>query len=103
MRNKYEQMSLFDTYKSVCASMEEDKNTTGVMEIVEMTPAFLGRQIDVVFEDIPPDAVKIGMVASCGLIETIADDGAHGKNTVHGHRFQIGLNPGASAGVGPSD
>ena len=25
MRNKYEQMSLFDTYKSVCASMEEDK------------------------------------------------------------------------------
>ena len=37
------------------------QNTTGVMEIVEMTPAFLGRQIDVVFEDIPPDAVKIGM------------------------------------------
>ena len=25
MRNKYEQMSLFDTYKSVYASMEEDK------------------------------------------------------------------------------
>ena len=49
------------------------QNTTGVKEIVEMTPAFLGAQIDVVFEDIPPDAVKIGMVASCGLIEKIAE------------------------------
>ncbi len=49
------------------------QNTTGVREIVEMTPDFLGRQIDAVFEDIPPDAVKIGMVASCGLIEKIAE------------------------------
>ena len=38
-----------------------------------MTPDFLGQQIDAVFEDIPPDAVKIGMVASCGLIEKIAE------------------------------
>ncbi len=49
------------------------QNTTGVREIVELTPEFLGRQIDAVFEDIPPDAVKIGMVASRGLIEMIAD------------------------------
>ncbi len=49
------------------------QNTTGVKEIVEMTPEFLGKQIDAVFEDIPPDAVKIGMVASGGLIETIAE------------------------------
>ena len=49
------------------------QNTTGVREIVEMTPEFLGQQIDAVFEDIPPDAVKTGMVASCGLIETIAE------------------------------
>ena len=49
------------------------QNTTGVQEIVEMTPEFLGQQIDAVFEDIPPDAVKTGMVASCGLIETIAE------------------------------
>lgn len=49
------------------------QNTTGVSGIVEMTPDFLGQQIDVVFEDIPPDAVKIGMVASCGLIEKIAE------------------------------
>ncbi|MCI8623952.1 MAG: bifunctional hydroxymethylpyrimidine kinase/phosphomethylpyrimidine kinase [Provencibacterium sp.] len=49
------------------------QNTTGVKEIVEASPQFLGQQIDAVFEDIPPDAVKIGMVSSCGLIETIAD------------------------------
>ncbi len=49
------------------------QNTTGVREIVEMSPEFLGQQIDVIFEDIPPDAVKIGMVASCALIETIAN------------------------------
>ncbi|MCI8525912.1 MAG: bifunctional hydroxymethylpyrimidine kinase/phosphomethylpyrimidine kinase [Oscillospiraceae bacterium] len=49
------------------------QNTTGVREIVEVTPAFLQAQIDAVFEDIPPDAVKIGMVASRGLIEVIAE------------------------------
>lgn len=49
------------------------QNTTGVKEYVEMSPAFLELQIDAVFEDIPPDAVKIGMVASKDLIEVIAD------------------------------
>ena len=49
------------------------QNTTGVWEIAEVEPRFLGQQIDVVFEDIPPDAVKIGMVASCGLIEKIGE------------------------------
>ena len=49
------------------------QNTTGVRGIVEVTPEFLGQQIDAVFEDIPPDAVKTGMVSSCALIETIAE------------------------------
>ena len=49
------------------------QNTTGVRGISEVTPEFLGLQIDAVFEDIFPDAVKIGMVSSGGLIETIAD------------------------------
>lgn len=49
------------------------QNTTGVREIAEVSPDFLGQQINAVFEDIPPDAVKIGMVASCGLIERIAE------------------------------
>ena len=47
------------------------QNTTGVAAIQEVTPAFLGQQMDAVFEDIRPDAVKIGMVSSAALIEVI--------------------------------
>lgn len=49
------------------------QNTTGVTGIMEVTPEFLGQQLDSIFTDIYPDAVKIGMVSSAGLIETIAD------------------------------
>ncbi len=49
------------------------QNTTGVTGIMEATPEFLAQQIDAVFEDIRPDAVKIGMVSSVGLIRVIAD------------------------------
>ena len=48
------------------------QNTTGVTAILDSTPEFLGQQLDAVFTDIRPDAVKIGMVSSKGLIETIA-------------------------------
>ncbi len=48
------------------------QNTTGVRSIVECTPEFLAQQLDCVFTDIFPDAVKTGMVASIPLIETIA-------------------------------
>ena len=49
------------------------QNTTGVQGIFEVTPEFLAQQIDSVFTDIRPDAVKIGMVSSAGLIEVIAE------------------------------
>ena len=49
------------------------QNTTGVQGIFEVPPEFLAMQIDSVFTDIRPDAVKIGMVSSIGLIETIAE------------------------------
>ena len=49
------------------------QNTTGVRSIEEVSPSFLKDQIDAVFEDIYPDAVKIGMVASSDLIKTIAE------------------------------
>ncbi len=48
------------------------QNTTGVTGIVEVTPEFLSKQLDSVFTDIYPDAVKIGMVTSAQLIETIS-------------------------------
>ena len=49
------------------------QNTTGVRAIYEVPADFLKQQIDAVFEDIRPDAVKIGMVSSVGLIEAIAE------------------------------
>ena len=48
------------------------QNTTGVTGIMEVTPAFLAEQLDCIFTDIFPDAVKTGMVSSSGLIRTIA-------------------------------
>lgn len=48
------------------------QNTTGVKNIVESPPDFLAEQIDCVFTDIYPDAVKIGMVSSADLITVIA-------------------------------
>ena len=49
------------------------QNTTGVTAIMDVTPEFLGQQMDEIFTDIYPDAVKIGMVSVSGLIEKIAD------------------------------
>ena len=49
------------------------QNTTGVRAIQESTSEFLKQQIDAIFEDIRPDAVKIGMVASSALIRVIAE------------------------------
>ena len=49
------------------------QNTTGVRAIQESNPEFLKQQIDAVFEDIPPDAVKIGMLASSSLVRVIAE------------------------------
>ncbi len=49
------------------------QNTTGVRGIQETEPEFLKQQIDAVFEDIFPHAVKIGMVPSTESIRIIAD------------------------------
>ena len=48
------------------------QNTQGVYAVQEASPAFLAAELDAVFTDIMPDAVKIGMVASAPLIEVIA-------------------------------
>ncbi len=60
------------------------QNTTGVTGILESTPEFLQQQIDAVFDDIRPDAVKIGMVFSAALIRVIGDRLRHygAKNIV---------------------
>lgn len=49
------------------------QNTTGVYEILDVTPEFLSQQLDCIFTDIFPDAVKIGMVSDEALIHVISE------------------------------
>ncbi len=47
------------------------QNTTGVYGVFDASPEFVGQQLDCIFQDIRPDAVKIGMVSNSAIIETI--------------------------------
>ena len=66
-------MTMNGVYAMSAITAMTAQNTTGVRAIQESSPDFLKQQIDAVFEDIYPDAVKIGMVASSELIRVIAD------------------------------
>ena len=66
-------MTMNGVYAMSAITAMTAQNTTGVFAIQESTPEFLKQQIDSVFEDIYPDAVKIGMMASAELIAVIAD------------------------------
>ena len=64
-------MTMNGVYAMSAVTALTAQNTTGVAGIVEVEPDFLKQQIDMIFEDIPPDAVKIGMVPNSALMETI--------------------------------
>lgn len=49
------------------------QNTLGVLGVTELDPEFVALQIRAVFEDIRPDAVKIGMVGSADIAVAVAD------------------------------
>lgn len=66
-------MTVHGVYAMSAITALTAQNTTGVTGIMEVPPEFLGEQLDDIFTDIFPDAVKIGMVSSAGLIEVIAD------------------------------
>ena len=57
-------MTLNGVYAMSVITALTAQNTTGVRAIEESSPDFLTQQMDTVFEDIFPDAVKIGMVSS---------------------------------------
>lgn len=66
-------MTVHGVYAMSAITALTAQNTTGVTGIMEVTPEFLGEQLDDIFTDIFPDAVKIGMVSSGKLIRVIAD------------------------------
>lgn len=55
------------------------QNTTGVYGIQESTPEFIDQQLDCIFTDIFPDAVKIGMLSSAEIMHHVADKLHHYK------------------------
>ena len=66
-------MTMNGVYAMSAVTALTAQNTNGVFGIMEVTPQFLAQQIDAVFEDIRPEAVKIGMVSSAELIMSIAE------------------------------
>lgn len=66
-------MTMNGVYAMTAVTALTAQNTVGVTAISEVSPEFLLQQIDAVFSDIPPDAVKIGMVPSAELMKVIAE------------------------------
>ena len=65
-------MAMNGVYAMTAITALTAQNTTGVTAIMEVSPDFLEQQLDAVFQDIPPDATKIGMIPSADLVEVIA-------------------------------
>lgn len=65
-------MTMNGVYAMSAVTALTAQNTTGVTQIMEVTPDFLKAQLDAVISDIFPNAVKTGMVSSSELIKTIA-------------------------------
>ena len=68
----YSFLKIFEKIIFNCLIMTA-QNTTGVTAIMEVTPEFLAEELDNIFTDIYPDAVKIGMVSSGALLHVIAE------------------------------
>lgn len=65
-------MTAHGVYASSAIAALTAQNTTGVYGIMEVTPEFLANQLDCIFTDIYPDAVKIGMLSSGEIMRTVA-------------------------------
>lgn len=66
-------MTMHGVFAMTAVTALTAQNTLGVTDIMEATPEFLANELDAVFTDIFPDAVKVGMVSSSALICIIVD------------------------------
>lgn len=65
--------SAMGTYGMAAITAVVAQNTSGVRAFQALDPAFVADQIDAVFEDVRVDVVKIGMVATAAIAQTIAE------------------------------
>lgn len=70
-------MTMHGVYAMSAVTALTAQNTTGVRGVLECSPEFLALQLDCIFSDIVPDAVKTGMVSSAPLIRVITDRLTH--------------------------
>lgn len=77
-------MTAFGVYGMSVITALTAQNTTGVYGIADTAPEFVAKQLDCIFTDIIPDAVKIGMVSRKDIIAAIAEKlkEYHAKNIV---------------------
>lgn len=66
-------MTMNGVYAMSAVTALTAQNTTGVRDVMDITPAFLAAQLDAIFTDIYPDGIKIGMVSSAALVDVIAE------------------------------
>ncbi|MBQ9077881.1 MAG: bifunctional hydroxymethylpyrimidine kinase/phosphomethylpyrimidine kinase [Muribaculaceae bacterium] len=66
-------MSSLGVYGMSAITAITAQNTTGVSAIQGIAPKIVAAQIDMVYADIPPLAVKTGMLYSADIIDSIAD------------------------------
>ncbi|MBO4401093.1 MAG: bifunctional hydroxymethylpyrimidine kinase/phosphomethylpyrimidine kinase [Selenomonadaceae bacterium] len=64
-----------DVYAMAVITTMTAQNTQGVPPdgFLDSTPEFLAKQLDAVFEDIPPAAVKVGMVSTVDIVDVVAE------------------------------
>lgn len=66
-------MTACGVYASSAITSLTAQNTTGVYGIFDVPPEFLKKQLDCIFTDIYPDAVKIGMTATAETVSVISE------------------------------
>lgn len=65
-------MTVHGVYAMSAITALTAQNTTGVEDIMGVSEEFLGKQLDCIFTDIYPDAIKTGMIFSGGQVRIIA-------------------------------
>ncbi|MCM1525120.1 MAG: bifunctional hydroxymethylpyrimidine kinase/phosphomethylpyrimidine kinase [Ruminococcus sp.] len=63
----------YDLYGMSVITALTAQNTLGVTDVMPVPPDFFGKQLEAVLADIPPDAVKIGMLPNSGIMEITAE------------------------------
>jgi len=62
----------FGVYGMAALTLATEGDTAGVRDVVVLDPAFVARQVRTACADIPPAAVKTGMLATAAVIEHVA-------------------------------